>query len=112
MKVKPKPGDLVIVKTTDDVLIEPKSYGIIVDTEEPYGEKDRVEIVFNFYTPWLFDDGSVTASGGPVRLVKLSQLKSTRKKRTITFLKADPTPDRTKTVKKKVKIYEVYLDER
>lgn len=102
-KIKVKPGDLALVKTTDDVLIKKGSYGVICGKRGK-----RVEITFNYYTPFLFKDGTVTASGGPVRLVKLSQLEPTKKKKNQQFHIAEGLSF-SKSIKKKVKVFNVYL---
>jgi len=67
-----KRGDLIKVIRSDDSLIEEDSYGIITSITT-----ECVTVVFNFLKPWLYHDGVVVASGGPVRKVPKGFLSDT-----------------------------------
>jgi hypothetical protein len=73
--VKPMPGDVVRVLTSDDVLIKVGSYGVIEGVE---GEtEEEYSVCFNCSPfPW-WDNGVINSSGGPVRRIKASRLKAT-----------------------------------
>jgi len=88
----PKPGDLVLVQTTDDALIPVGSYGVIIgavneEQQEPFS------VVFNFTNPWWQKTSQgeevVNASGGPQRGILTKHLKATRKQRNQEFLNFD-----------------------
>jgi hypothetical protein len=80
----PKPGDLVFVNSTDDVLIAVGSYGIIIG-EVNGKEQQTVSVVFNFTVPWWLkangDSEVVNASGGPQRGIRTALLKGSQKLR-------------------------------
>ena len=101
----PRPGDLVEVEETDDVLIEKGSYGVIVNVQ-----RGMVVVVFNYYTPYK-KGNYVNASGGPVREIPLKYLKPTDKvvKQTFWTWKDIPEPGRAVYFKRKVKVFKVNL---
>jgi len=105
--MKPKAGDLALVKTTDDVLIEKGSYGVI-----DFVKGDYCEITFNPMTPFRLDSKHMSTSGGPVRRVSLSRLRYTGKKKITTewnwgsYVGAGGGV----TYKRKVNVFEVYLE--
>jgi len=102
----PRPGDLVEVEETDDVLIEKGSYGVIVNVQ-----RGMVVVVFNYYTPYK-KGNYVTASGGPVREIPLKYLKPTDKvvEQTFWTWKGDiPGEGRGVYFKRKVRVFKVNL---
>lgn len=78
-EAKPKPGDLVCVLGTDDVLIKKGSCGII---EGRVGKiEDVYSVTFNpSPMPWR-TQGIVSSSGGPVRIMEAKKMKQTGEKR-------------------------------
>jgi len=105
----PRPGDLVEVEETDDTLIKRRSYGVIISVK---GEcKGKVEVVFNFYTP--YDDSEiVNASGGPSRIISIKRLKPTNKTVELTFWRFKdnyPAQDNATYFKRKVRVFKVNL---
>lgn len=108
-RVRPKPGDLVRVIATDDVLIKVGSYGVIGGL---FGASPRLlDVTFNYYTPYC-DDKGVSASGGPVRGIKASNLKTTGEKKSHPFWRFEhdiPGAGRGVTTERTVNVFEVDL---
>ncbi|MDI9577876.1 MAG: hypothetical protein QM398_07070 [Thermoproteota archaeon] len=81
----PRPGDLVFVNATDDVLIAVGSYGIIIGEVNDKEQQQTVSVVFNFTVPWWLkangDSEVINASGGPQRGIRTALLKSSQKLR-------------------------------
>jgi len=68
---KPLPGDLVMMRNSDDCLVKDRSLGVIEGTVGQYEEEYLV--CFNDST---FNDGKiVNASGGPAYYIDSSRLK-------------------------------------
>lgn len=112
--VEPRSGDLVRVRTTDDVLIPPGSLGLIMNPNysdpEWTGNVPHVTVVFNFYTPWLTSDGSAVASGGPVRVIPRDKLKDTGEVVKVKFQRWKSLPGSdVELVEKEVRVFEVDL---
>jgi len=106
--VKPKPGDLVCARTTDDPLIKRGSCGVI---EGVAGKRKKIyDVTFNPYTPFWWK-GFIRASGGPVRIIKAKRMKDTGKDKVATFnyFPGLPGAGRARTKKKKVRVFEVDL---
>lgn len=107
--VKPKPGDLVCARTTDDVLIKRGSCGVI---EGKAGKrKKRYSVTFNpSPMPW-WDKGYISSSGGPVRIIMSKNMIPTGKKRKKTFqyFPGLPAKGAAKTKKKTVNVFETDL---
>jgi len=80
---KPMPGDLLCVTESDDVLIEVGSCGII---EGKVGEhQEEHPVLFNpSPLPW-WDNGVVSSSGGPERVIKSSRMIPTGESRKQAF---------------------------
>lgn len=76
---KPKPGDIVYAKNSDNCLIKDGTYGVI---ESVYDKTVRAG--WNITTPY-FDKGICTVSGGPVIGLKIDKVRPTFNKRIITF---------------------------
>lgn len=76
---RPKPGDIVYAKNSDNCLIKDGTYGIIESVNERI-----VRAGWNITTPY-FDDGICTVSGGPVIGLKTKKVRPTFGKRVITF---------------------------
>jgi len=73
----PMPGDLIRVVASDDSLIKVGSYGVVNGV---VGQPRSVcQVTFNYSDPY-HDGEVVTASGGPVRNIKASNLKYVGKK--------------------------------
>jgi hypothetical protein len=107
LRLRPKPGDLVCVVRTDDVLIKEGSCGVI---EGEVGEiKPRYNVTFNPYTPW-WDKGFVQASGGPVRLIEARDLRPTGRKEVQEFKL--PVAGAAEIWKRTVDVWEVDLKKR
>ncbi len=69
----PMPGDLARIKNSKDVLIKDGSYGVI---EGIIGDRrDEYLVCFNAYS--TFKDTSVSSSGGPAYMIKVSDLVAT-----------------------------------
>ena len=99
--VKPKPGDLVCARTTDDVLIKRGSCGVI---EGRAGERQaQYSVTFNHYTPWWWQ-GIISASGGPVRIIQTKYMRDTGRKRKQTFQYFPRLPGRDQAKKKKIMV--------
>ncbi|MGD6805832.1 MAG: hypothetical protein ACQCN4_02610 [Candidatus Bathyarchaeia archaeon] len=85
----PTPGDLVVVKRTDDASIRVGSYGIIIGEIKAKQDK-TLSVVFNFTCPWSLKTGEdnkvINASGGPQREIRIALLRATRKLRRQEFL--------------------------
>jgi len=110
-RAKPKPGDFVCVRKTDDILIKEGSCGVI---QGEVGKRKRVySVTFNPMTPWWYQ-GVVNASGGPVRIVKAKHMKPTSERRTETFhyFPGLPAAGAAETKKKKINIFETDLTKR
>ena len=76
---KPKPGDIVYAKNSDNCLIKDGTYGVIE------GVSTRiVRAGWNITTPY-FDKGTCTVSGGPVIGLKTKKVRPTFEKMVITF---------------------------
>jgi len=103
------PGDLVRVLATDDSLIKVGRYGVISGV---IGErKSLLDVTFNYTTPYR-DDKVVSASGGPVRGIKASNLRYAGKKQT-TFWRFEhdiPTAGGGKNFTKSVNVWEIDLE--
>lgn len=76
---RPKPGDIVYAKNSDNCLIEDGTYGVIESVNER-----TVRAGWNITTPY-FDKGICTVSGGPVIGLKIEKVRPTFNKRIITF---------------------------
>ena len=105
-RARPRPGDVIRVKRTDDSLIRKDSRGVI-DKKI----KGGYEATFNFTTPWRVSGKYVDASGGPVRLVKNSEISGPAKKATI-IMHDGGEPFISKEKEFKVKEFEVRLKTR
>lgn len=107
-----KPGDLLEVEETDDGLIPIGSHGVV----NGHFRDRRVEVTFNYTTPWLMRGTPyIDASGGPVRMVLLSHITRKRGSRVITFHDLRPKwadPRTAKDIHRRVTIYGVRLSER
>ena len=107
--VKPKPGDLVCARTTDDTLIKKGSCGVIEGEEGKI--KSTYMVTFNpSPMPWWWN-GIINSSGGPSRSMKSTRMKDTGKNRLVNFqyFPGLPGAGRGKTKKKKVRVFEVNL---
>ena len=109
-KIKPMPGDLVCVKHTDDILIQEGTCGVI---EGEVGKaKDVYSVCFNpSPMPW-WDQGIVTSSGGPVRIIKSKNMVptgQTRQQHFQYFPHGIPGAGRAKEKKKVVDVFQVDL---
>jgi len=106
----PKPGDLVFVNATDDVLIAVGSYGIIIG-EVNGKEQQAVSVVFNFTVPWWLkangDSEVVNASGGPQRGIRTALLKDSQKLRRQEFRCSENS-----TASKAVRVWKADLNKR
>ncbi|MBA7560372.1 hypothetical protein ES695_18080 [Candidatus Atribacteria bacterium 1244-E10-H5-B2] len=76
---RPKPGDIVYAKNSDNCLIKDGDYGVIESTDDKI-----VRAGWNITTPY-FDEGVCTVSGGPVIGLKTEKVRPTFNKRIITF---------------------------
>lgn len=76
---KPKPGDIVYAKNSDNCLIKDGTYGVIESVNSR-----TVRAGWNITTPY-FDKGICTVSGGPVIGLKTKRVRPTFDKRVITF---------------------------
>jgi len=106
-RTEPIAGDLLRVIVSDDVLIKPGSLGVVEKVFFP--EKNAVQVTFNPYTPWRYSEDVVQASGGPVRIVKLSKIKLTDEIKTVEENIPEPSPTHPKVVKRNVKVFDVFL---
>ena len=76
---RPKPGDIVNAKNSDNCLIKDGTYGVIESVDDKI-----VRAGWNITTPY-FDEGVCTVSGGPVIGLKAEKVRPTFNKRIITF---------------------------
>ncbi len=109
-KIRLKPGDLVCAKRSDDPLIKPNSCGVF-EGYKKWNRKKYADVVFNFTSPFK-EKNIVSASGGPTRLIKLSNIKPTKKKEKLIFWKwrrGVPGAGRGEYFEKKVNVFEVDL---
>lgn len=113
MGIRPRPGDFVLVKTTDDCLIPVGSYGVVCGSFRPLNDcrPSSAVVTFGFYVPFR-DKRGVIASGGPVRVISIRQLKNAHKYKMSTFWNYEghlPSADSGKRFKKRVRVFEVCL---
>lgn len=103
----PKPGDLVRVASSDDVLIEEGSYGVIEGLPDEI--KDEYMVTFNFITPWW--DKVINASGGPVRGIKSMKMIPTgeKKRQLFKYWEGLPAPHSAKLKEEEVDVFLVDL---
>ena len=76
---KPKPGDIVYAKNSNNCLIKNDTYGVIESVDDKI-----VRAGWNITTPY-FDEGICTVSGGPVIGLKIEKVRPTFNKRILTF---------------------------
>ncbi|MBA7580109.1 hypothetical protein ES695_02260 [Candidatus Atribacteria bacterium 1244-E10-H5-B2] len=76
---RPKPGDIVYAKNSDNCLIKDGDYGVIESVDDKI-----VRAGWNITNPY-FDEGVCTVSGGPVIGLKAGKVRSTFNKKIITF---------------------------
>ena len=76
---RPKPGDIVYAKNSDNCLIKDGDYGVIESVDDKI-----VRAGWNITTPY-FDEGVCTVSGGPVIGLKTDKVRPTFNKQIITF---------------------------
>jgi len=76
---RPKPGDIVYAKNSDNCLIKDGTYGVIESVNNR-----TVRAGWNITTPY-FDKGICTVSGGPVIGLRTKRVRPTFDKRVITF---------------------------
>ena len=76
---KPKPGDIVYAKNSDNCLIKDGTYGVIESVDDKI-----VRAGWNITTPYFYK-GICTVSGGPVIGIKTEKVRPTFNKRILTF---------------------------
>ena len=76
---KPKPGDIVYAKNSNNCLIKNDTYGVIESVDD-----EIIRAGWNITTPY-FDKGICTVSGGPVIGLKNEKVRPTFNKRILTF---------------------------
>lgn len=105
----PMPGDFVRVEETDDILIKVGSLGLIEGHEGV--KKDVYSVTFNYVRAWWNKDGIIDASGGPVRMIKASDMKYTGEKidHQFWFFPGLPRAGGGETVMKTVNVFSVRL---
>ena len=76
---KPKPGDIVYSKNSNNCLIKDGDYGVIESVNNKI-----VRAGWNITTPYFYK-GICTVSGGPVIGLKIKKVRPTFNKRILTF---------------------------
>lgn len=107
---RPKPGDLVCVLRTDDVLIKEGSCGVVEGRVGDIG-KSAYQVTFNpSPLPW-WDRNFVVSSGGSVRVIETRDMRPTGKKKVQDFhyFPGLPAAGAARTIEKTVDVWEVDL---
>jgi len=106
-----KAGDVLIIENPRDPIVGHGSKAVIQGKERRYNKDDRkLSVVVRHTTPHLSDRGTVTASGGPVKLINKEELVhtgKTTKKVFWDFKNGIPAGNNSKRFKKEVNIWKI-----